>query len=452
LSYLPEADIRRACQVSHFWKVVAEELVQFDDDEDELSDVGDYGGAEDSGSGDEAPESGPAKTKAIVIDNGSCWIRAGFAGDRRPRVIIAQTSAAVIDPSESKGEAVSLDSMHHFLDTKATWKAMEKCWKQVFEKLGVDPSEYKILITQPVFSPNYVKANYLQILFKRFKAQAVYVTDSPVLTAYSYGKYTGMVVDIGLSSVQVCAIIEGYMKENVTRRASYLGGEASTQRMYEFLKYTPLSKINFYEALKIANKIKEQYCFVATDFVAAQKDPKNKVNYKLPNGEEITIQRALPSIGEIYFDPKKALGDRDEQILSLQEMIQATAEASDLDTRKDLLENILISGGESLMPGFVERLEREIKALMPHAASYLKLHADKDRNNAVFNGGAILAGLDMFQKNWIMPWDWAADQPAPAPPRTPASSSAPSGPPPPVPSSASRAKSPARASSPRRNM
>jgi len=109
---------------------------------------------------------------------------------------------------------------------------------------------------------------------------------------------------------------------------------------------------------------------------------------------------------------KKASGDKDERMISLQELIHDSVDVSEMDSRRELLENILLSGGESKMRGFVDRLTVELKRIMPHAASFLKIHADPDRDCAVFSGGCTMAGLDMFQKSWVMQWDWATEQQA----------------------------------------
>jgi len=220
-------------------------------------------------------------------------------------------------------------------------------------------------------------------------------------------KFTGLVIDIGHSSAQVCPIVEGYLKDQAVKRAVHLGGEAMTRRMYEFLKYTSVSKLQMMEALNIAQIIKEKYCYCPLDFKTEVKNQKNKITYLLPNGESITIQRALPSIGEMYFEPAKLTGDRDASIVGIQELVDQSIQASEMDTRNELLSNILLSGGGTLMRGFVERLDVELKKTMPHAADSIKIHADKDRQNAVWKGGAVLANLDGFQKKWIKREEWA---------------------------------------------
>jgi len=274
----------------------------------------------------------------------------------------------------------------------------------------VDPTEHNVLISIPLLPPNYLRPNLEKLLFQRFKVPAIHLAAAPVLACYSYGRYTGLVIDIGNSSAQVCPIVEGYMKDIAVKRAAHLGGEVLTQRMYEFLKYTSIAKLPRLEALKVSQIIKDKYCFCSLgDYKMDEKDPKNKATHILPNGESITVLKALANVGETYFDPKGVTGDNDESVVSIQQMVQQTIEMSELDNRQELLSNVLLSGGGTMMRGFVERLEMELKTLFPWAADYIKIEADKDRINSTWRGGSVLGKLDSFQTKWKKLEEWAIE-------------------------------------------
>jgi len=273
--------------------------------------------------------------------------------------------------------------------------------------LKVDPSKHRVMITQPMYAPKALVENMQRILFEKFRVQACHVALAPILTCYGYGKWTGLVVDIGHTSAQVCPIVDGYLKEGSVRRSPFLGGENLTRRMYEFLKFSSISKLPAMEALGIAQGIKEKYCFCPKDYAKDVKDEKYKITYTLPGGEKITIQRAIVNVGEMYFDPHKVTGDRDDSCISIQELVGQVVEISEIDTRQELVSNILLSGGGTLMKGFVERFEIELKDYLPHLADSIKVEADKDRQNGVWRGGAVLANLDSFQKKWTKREEWA---------------------------------------------
>jgi len=300
--------------------------------------------------------------------------------------------------------------LNQFIDDQQTWDTLEKTWKSLFDELKADPTEHFVLISIPLMPPNYLQSNLEKLLFKRFKVPAMHLAPAPVLACYSYGRYTGLVIDIGNSSAQVCPIVDGFLKEVAIRRAAHLGGEILTQRMYEFLKYTSIGKLPRLEALKVSQIIKDKYCFCSVgDYKVDEKDSKYKATHVLPNGESITVLKALANVGETYWDPKGVMGDLEETILSLQELIQQSIENSELDSRQELLSNILLSGGGTMMKGFVERLEIEVKKILPYAADYIHIFADKDRTHSVWRGGSVLAKLDSFQKNWTKLEEWAVD-------------------------------------------
>ena len=67
-----------------------------------------------------------------------------------------------------------------------------------------------------------------------------------------------------------------------------------------------------------------------------------------------------------------------------------------------LLENIIVSGGLSLLRGFVQRLNYSLGALTPASAKQKFVVPDKmERINAPWIGGSILSSLGTFQQMWI---------------------------------------------------
>jgi actin-related protein len=73
---------------------------------------------------------------------------------------------------------------------------------------------------------------------------------------------------------------------------------------------------------------------------------------------------------------------------------------ADIDIRKDLYANIVLSGGTTMFPGFADRMKKEITALAPSTMN-VKVIAPPERKYSVWIGGSILASLQSFQKMWI---------------------------------------------------
>ena len=69
----------------------------------------------------------------------------------------------------------------------------------------------------------------------------------------------------------------------------------------------------------------------------------------------------------------------------------------DVDIRKDLYSNIVLSGGTTMFPGIADRMSKEITALAPSAMK-VKVVAPPERKYSVWIGGSILASLSTFQQ------------------------------------------------------
>merc|ERR1712037_554814 len=72
----------------------------------------------------------------------------------------------------------------------------------------------------------------------------------------------------------------------------------------------------------------------------------------------------------------------------------------DVDIRKDLYANTVLSGGTTMYPGIADRMQKEITALAPSTMK-IKIIAPPERKYSVWIGGSILASLSTFQAMWI---------------------------------------------------
>ena len=72
----------------------------------------------------------------------------------------------------------------------------------------------------------------------------------------------------------------------------------------------------------------------------------------------------------------------------------------DVDIRKELYANVVLSGGNTMFPGLADRVQKEVAALAP-ATMKIKVIAPPERKYSVWIGGSILASLSTFQQMWI---------------------------------------------------
>jgi len=118
--------------------------------------------------------------------------------------------------------------------------------------------------------------------------------------------------------------------------------------------------------------------------------------YEMPDGQVITIGNERFRCPEALFNPA-VLG---LEASGIHEMTYNSIMKCDVDIRKDLYANVVISGGSTMYSGLPERMAKEITALAPPTMK-VKTVAPDERQYSVFVGAAILASLTTFQQMWI---------------------------------------------------
>lgn len=83
----------------------------------------------------------------------------------------------------------------------------------------------------------------------------------------------------------------------------------------------------------------------------------------------------------------------------------------DLDIRRDLFGNVILSGGTTMFPGIADRMQKELTALAPTSMK-VKIVAPPERKYSVWIGGSILASLSTFQNLWCSKQEYDESGPA----------------------------------------
>nr|QGN00894.1 ActL3 [Drosophila ambigua] len=349
----------------------------------------------------------------VVLDCGSGVCKVGFSGDQTPRVnfptVVGTPRQGLMmnlglqdlyvgDLAQSKRAVLKLSyPIQHGVVTD--WEGLEKVWHHALHnELRISPTDYPLLLTEAPRTTMRQREKATQIMFETLEVPAMYVASQQVLALYSSGRSTGIVLDVGDGYSHAVPIYEGYALPHAIGVLNWAGRDLTeylmkllTERGYSY-SFSCLSE------REIVRDMKEKLCYVARDFQQELEEFSTQLEkkYTLPDGQVISIGDQSIRCPEALFDPT-VLG---RAPVGLHQMVYDSINKCDENVRREMLYNIMVSGGTTKLPCFVERLKREI-AELARSNMRVRIMAPPHRQFASWMGGSVFSSLPAFKQMWI---------------------------------------------------
>lgn len=343
--------------------------------------------------------------KVVIIDNGSHSIKAGFAGDDMPKCFVSSLLGEKKEGSDDQLVGDAVRDMEVEMDVRVKsvrspidrgvicdWPGMVKLWTEVFQELGVDASKCKVLVTDSPTNSQDNRNHMVSTLFENFGPVGVFVASQASLVPYAAGRMTALIVDCGDSAIHIVPVYEGYtMKEQIQKFP--LGGTDVAKFSEQSLRNCnpENTKWSVFDPQAILIK----YGKVAEDYDQEVQSSTGH-EHTLPCGSKVKVDSLATYSPEMLFNPK--IADPESEVKGIHHLIDGCIKSCDIDCRQDLLSNIILAGGTSLIPGFPERLSKELGDLL---GPKFKVVVRPERNVYPWIGGSVMATLPEFSSKWI---------------------------------------------------
>ena len=382
---------------------------------------------------------------SLVVDIGSSSTKVGWSGEDVPQCVFPTVADATyarfteaVEAPLYNIEAVREGSMPSSLMHRGIvqdWDGMEKHWQAVLNEVLVSQTNTEktpiLLIDSPATSMAD-RVRWAEILFEGYRAPSLCIGNSASLSIFAAGRTTGVVVDCGAGLTTSVPVFEGLALTHACTTMDY-GGMDISLRLQRLLKERAsctlnltdtlilkerLSYVNATPPIPLGKKGKAGSIADATSKLVAANDADFKT-VNLPDGKEVKIESR-------YFSDcaEQLLSNETTDFGGLSKQVFESLILCDDSIRKDLANNIIISGGTSMLPGLGTRLNNDLNShfaraegagknegglmqakVMP-SADFRESGYTQQRKYAAWTGGSIFASFDSFKQLRVTKQDW----------------------------------------------
>lgn len=361
---------------------------------------------------------------SVVVDVGTDTTRIGYAGEDQPQSITPSKMGIIKDGTDRDGERIYTEAALNYerpntevesiVDSDGFIQDFDKFETYLESKLdnylNLKIDESPLLLTEPSEHNKEHRLKLTEILFEKCNIPCMFICKNAVLSSFSSGKATCLVLDSGHSNTFAAPVYDGYILHNSTLKYK-IGGKYISDKLLAHMKSKGVEVLpryafdkiiegenvkinkkdtsNFtdsyrdYHVQKIIKLFKEE-CSLVSDIPLVEKKMENikPHEYELPDGKKFEIGGERCLFPEAFFagvdvvneelkKQKNMEVDMDAEatnlkgFIGMQHLVTEAINQSDLDIRKELYSNILVTGGNTMTNGFVNRLQKEVPDIAP---------------------------------------------------------------------------------------
>lgn len=369
----------------------------------------------------------------LILDIGSINFRLGWAGGDFPDIIAPCVYVNIADylfttdisGSDTIGglEEIFLntDTQIHLVGFDALkyqnilkirefskekdYNILSKFFSHYYQQLNIPvESHFKqpVIIITPFYKSELEKSKLQEVFFNSLNFPYILFLPESQAILSTLQKTSGIVVSIGESYTSISSIFHGFT--NLMARDMFpITGKNITNYLLNLILSKISSSKNTYLDKKITKEIKDRTSLCILNPTEEKKRVKEGLTkydriIDLPDGSKLKLNSERFLLSEPLFDPKIIHID----YIGLAEAISKVVMSWDRENWEELLSNVILSGGGSLIPGLSERIEVELQKFFSEKLKpKIKVVAASGRENMGWIGASVLYSKDQLKKGWI---------------------------------------------------
>ena len=378
----------------------------------------------------------------LIVDIGSSSVKAGFSGEdspssvfpsclatngKHPRTLESIDAYTPIEKDKNSNDygEYGAKSLHPVIrGSVKDWEGLEKLWDATLDHVGVLlPEAFPVMIIESPTTTTQDRRNWAELLFEKYKIPSLCFGNSAACTVFAAGRTSGLVVDCGAGLTTTVPVFEGLALKHAEICIQYGGQDTSA------LLKKILIDMNITVELSDAQLLKERFASVSS---SSSSSSSGDESFYLPDGRHVTVPSRIftectaPIFKGSYVPPTgENVHPAAVPAAGVTNQIFESWYLSDDGIRKELAQNIILSGGSSFIPGLGDRIESELtekinstldqRGLPLYSTRVLPSSSFKEagysyqRKFASFIGGSLVASLDNFKNIRITRQEYEED-------------------------------------------